>query len=47
MSVVPKLWHAYSWGTQWTGLGCAKIILVMAKNTQKKGVKIKSTKTKL
>jgi hypothetical protein len=35
--VVPNLWYAYPWGY-------AKIILVMAENTKKKGVKIKTQK---
>jgi hypothetical protein len=33
--VVPNLWYVYPWGY-------AKIILVMAENTQKEGVKIKT-----
>jgi hypothetical protein len=34
-------------GARRTGWGFAKIILVMARNTKKKGVKNKNTKTKL
>jgi hypothetical protein len=37
--VVPNLWYVYPWGY-------AKIILVIAEN-KKKGVKIKTQKTKL
>jgi hypothetical protein len=37
MAVVPNLWYAYAWGY-------VKIILVMAENTKKKGVKIKTQK---
>jgi hypothetical protein len=40
--VYPNLW--YPWGSGW---GYAKIILVMAENTEKKGVKIKKQKPEL
>jgi hypothetical protein len=35
--VVPNLWYTYLWGN-------AKIILVMAENTKRKRVKIKTQK---